>query len=65
MPDVMAAAHVVEPTGTKALGDLTRVQTGARHVDDQALGDGCVEVLCPLDTARVCELAKWQEASQC
>lgn len=65
MPDIVAAAHIVEPARTKALRDLARIQTGAGHVHDQALGDGCVEVLCPFDAARVCELAEWQEASEC
>jgi hypothetical protein len=64
MPDIMAAAHVVEPPGAKALGDFTRIQERARHVHDQALSNRRVEVLRPRDAARVRELAERQEARE-
>jgi len=64
VPDIMRAADVIEEAGEKALRRLARVETRTGDVDEKALGDGRVKVLCPLDTAGVGELAKGEETGE-
>lgn len=65
MPNIMAAAHIIEPPRKEALGHFTRIQQRASHVHNHALCDRRVEVLRPLDAAGVRKLAEGQEAGQC
>lgn len=64
VPDVVAAAEVVEDAGAPALGALGGVQHGSGDVHDEALGDGRVKVQRPLRAASVGELEEWDEACQ-
>lgn len=64
VPQVVAAANVVEAAGEPALGDLAGVDDGAAKVDEQGLCDGGVKVVDKLGSVGKVELQDGHEARQ-
>jgi hypothetical protein len=64
MPEVVAAADVIEHAGAPPLRDLPGIDAGASKLNQQRLGDGRVEVVYKLGPVRDVQLQDGQEARQ-